>query len=251
MYRQHSLSSLVASQSANRRKDSIHHSIIIPCPFPLSPPAPSLPLPVSPFSLVHQELFPRSKSTALAVYNCGIYVGRALSFCAVLAARHLNDAARAAQEAAASLASSGNSHSLSSLLDPAASMSEASWRTVLRWIAIPGFVIAAAVWFTLREPREEAQQLKQSAQEGAKLAQETSLQSAAALSQQDPGSSKLGSVDPGSRKIEGNSVLAGSGSVIAAAAAAAAAVAVPLALATNAGAVDPGSSGSDIVALLM
>ena len=35
------------------------------------------------------ELFPKNKSTALAVYNCAIYLGRALSFGAVLAADEL------------------------------------------------------------------------------------------------------------------------------------------------------------------
>jgi MFS family permease len=33
------------------------------------------------------ELFPKNKSTALALYNCAIYLGRALSFAAVIAAR--------------------------------------------------------------------------------------------------------------------------------------------------------------------
>lgn len=42
------------------------------------------------FSLI-PELFPASKATALALYNCAIYVGRALSFAAVLLARHLHD----------------------------------------------------------------------------------------------------------------------------------------------------------------
>lgn len=42
------------------------------------------------FSLI-PELFPVNKSTALSLYNCAIYVGRALSFAAVLLARHLHD----------------------------------------------------------------------------------------------------------------------------------------------------------------
>lgn len=42
------------------------------------------------FSLI-PELFPATKATALALYNCAIYVGRALSFAAVLLARHLHD----------------------------------------------------------------------------------------------------------------------------------------------------------------
>jgi MFS family permease len=40
--------------------------------------------PVS-FSLI-PDLFPANKSTALAGYNCAIYLGRALSFASVLAA---------------------------------------------------------------------------------------------------------------------------------------------------------------------
>jgi MFS family permease len=64
------------------------------------------------FSLI-PDLFPSSKSTAMAVYNCAIYLGRALSFGAVIQAKNMQmpamdaaagavaDAARQAGEAAA------------------------------------------------------------------------------------------------------------------------------------------------------
>ncbi|MEW5298385.1 MAG: hypothetical protein WDW36_001514 [Sanguina aurantia] len=205
------------------------------------------------FSLI-QELFPRSKSTALAIYNCGIYVGRALSFCAVLAARHLSDATRAAQHTAASFANSSSGHSLARVVESGEALtSESSWRTVLRWTAVPGFVLAAAVWFTLKEPREEAESQLRREAEQSRLDPARATPGATPLSAaSNPNSSaSLESRSAGSSSGDGASVSPGSNGVLAAAAATAAAIAVPVAIASGVAASHPGSTTvSDLLALL-
>ncbi|GLC46019.1 hypothetical protein PLESTB_001027300 [Pleodorina starrii] len=136
------------------------------------------------FSLI-PELFPVNKSTALSLYNCAIYVGRALSFTAVLLARHLHDndqahlAARGGQRMETRLdhLDRADLHSLSimhtagdmaaatpdrefnfPLWEYGSELPDAAWRQVLRWIAIPGFLIGLAMMVTLQEPRQAALQ---------------------------------------------------------------------------------------------
>ena len=136
------------------------------------------------FSLI-PELFPKNKSTALALYNCGIYVGRALSYAAVLLSRNLSgppghvagalaDVSRHAHEvylvplasvdlkAVSLLYTSGDIAAVTPVydysLDVAGRYVEElpggeSWRQVLQMLAIPGFIIAAAAAFTVPEPR--------------------------------------------------------------------------------------------------
>eukprot|EP00198_Chlamydomonas_reinhardtii_P005222 XP_001694558.1 predicted protein [Chlamydomonas reinhardtii] len=135
------------------------------------------------FSLI-PELFPVNKSTALSLYNCAIYVGRALSFAAVLLARHLHDNDQAHLAARGGIPAEpvrldhldrADLHSLS-IMHTAGEMAaatpdrefnfplweygndlpDAAWRQVLRWIAIPGFLIGLAMMFTLQEPRQAA-----------------------------------------------------------------------------------------------
>ncbi|EFJ44126.1 hypothetical protein VOLCADRAFT_95577 [Volvox carteri f. nagariensis] len=136
------------------------------------------------FSLI-PELFPVNKSTALSLYNCAIYVGRALSFAAVLLARHLHDNDQAHLAARGGLRMEtrldhldrADLHSLS-IMHTAGDMAAATpdkefnfplweygnelpdsaWRQVLRWIAIPGFLIGLAMATTLQEPRQAAVQ---------------------------------------------------------------------------------------------
>ncbi|GIL63022.1 hypothetical protein Vafri_17178 [Volvox africanus] len=134
------------------------------------------------FSLI-PELFPVNKSTALSLYNCAIYVGRALSFAAVLLARHLHDNDQAHLAARGGLRMEtrldhldrADLHSLS-IMHTAGDMAAATpdkefnfplweygnelpdsaWRQVLRWIAVPGFLIGLAMMATLQEPRQVA-----------------------------------------------------------------------------------------------
>ncbi|GLI62489.1 hypothetical protein VaNZ11_005121 [Volvox africanus] len=134
------------------------------------------------FSLI-PELFPVNKSTALSLYNCAIYVGRALSFAAVLLARHLHDNDQAHLAARGGLRMEtrldhldrADLHSLS-IMHTAGDMAAATpdkefnfplweygnelpdsaWRQVLRWIAVPGFLIGLAMMATLPESRQVA-----------------------------------------------------------------------------------------------
>jgi hypothetical protein len=152
------------------------HTLPVPCPpLPTRPPAVC-------FSLI-PELFPANKSTALSLYNCAIYVGRALSFAAVLFARHLHDndqahlAARGGVRVETHLdhLDRADLHSLSIMhtrgdmaaaapdtefnfpvAEYGAELPDAAWRQVLRWIAVPGFIIGVAMLLTLKEPRQTA-----------------------------------------------------------------------------------------------
>ncbi|GIL69859.1 hypothetical protein Vretimale_10105 [Volvox reticuliferus] len=134
------------------------------------------------FSLI-PELFPVNKSTALSLYNCAIYVGRALSFAAVLLARHLHDNDQAHLAARGGLRMEtrldhldrADLHSLSimhtagdmaaatpdrefnfPLWEYGSELPDSAWRQVLRWIAVPGFLIGLAMMATLQEPRQVA-----------------------------------------------------------------------------------------------
>ncbi|GAX76761.1 hypothetical protein CEUSTIGMA_g4208.t1 [Chlamydomonas eustigma] len=154
------------------------------------------------FALI-PELFPQNKSAALAIYNCAIYVGRALSFGAVIAADNLghrgspgvimtqaeaatsaiflvplekldlqlvsivytrgdyaavmpnysyyNPAEAAAAAAAAAASAAGPL--VSSAAETVVQEVGGTWRDVLPWIAIPGFIISLLLFFALPEPR--------------------------------------------------------------------------------------------------
>ncbi|GFR46597.1 hypothetical protein Agub_g8200 [Astrephomene gubernaculifera] len=139
------------------------------------------------FSLI-PELFPVNKSTALSLYNCAIYVGRALSFGAVLLARHLHDNDQAHLAARGGLRlhtrlrqlDRADLHSLSimhtagdmaaatpdrefnfPLWEYGSDLPDSAWRQVLRWIAVPGFLIGLALIATLQEPRNATLQQQQ------------------------------------------------------------------------------------------
>jgi MFS family permease len=152
--------------------------------------------PVS-FSLI-PDLFPNNKSTALAGYNCAIYLGRALSFASVLAAHRVRSGGGAtvpspvgtmADAAAGAAGSDGVQLSMVPLdkLDlqrmsiiyttgdmaavtplynynfhviayESAAGSDGGWRELLRWIGYPGFAIALLMALTVAEPRHKEDQ---------------------------------------------------------------------------------------------
>lgn len=133
--------------------------------------------PVS-FSLI-PDLFPQNKSTALAIYNCAIYLGRALSFAAVLAAGslgHLGESTdlsgnvqmvpldRLDLQQMSVLYTSGdtafvtpiynyNFHVIDYEYDHP--MHGSPWRTILTMLGIPGIFLAGVMFFTMREPRDD------------------------------------------------------------------------------------------------
>lgn len=147
--------------------------------------------PVS-FSLI-PDLFPQNKSTALAAYNCAIYLGRALSFASVLLAHRLGDLAAAGAssvESAVAGSSAADDIALSMVpldkldlqrmsiiyttgdmaavtpvynynfhviaFEAAAGGGDGGWRHILQWIGIPGFFIAALMLSSVAEPRKAA-----------------------------------------------------------------------------------------------
>jgi MFS family permease len=152
--------------------------------------------PVS-FSLI-PDLFPNNKSTALAGYNCAIYLGRALSFASVLAAHRVRSGGAStvpspvgtmADAAAGAAGSEGVQLSMVPLdkLDlqrmsiiyttgdmaavtplynynfhviayESAAGSDGGWRELLRWIGYPGFAIALLMALTVAEPRHKEDQ---------------------------------------------------------------------------------------------
>lgn len=159
--------------------------------------------PVS-FSLI-PDLFPNNKSTALAGYNCAIYLGRALSFASVLAAHRVRSGngpvpspvgtmADAAAGAAGSegvqlsmvpldkldlqrmsiIYTTGDMAAVTPLYNynfhviayESAAGSE-GWRELLRWIGYPGFAIALLMALTVKEPRHDGEQQGQQGAGGA------------------------------------------------------------------------------------
>ncbi|KAL3139673.1 hypothetical protein ABBQ38_003987 [Trebouxia sp. C0009 RCD-2024] len=120
------------------------------------------------FSLI-PELFPKSKTTAMAFYNSAIYMGRALSFAAVIVAGQLGikhadlgvtmvplDAVDL--QHVSLLYTQGEMAAVAPIYDYdfkilTETMSEASWRQLLFWLGPPGLVIGALALLTLREPR--------------------------------------------------------------------------------------------------
>jgi MFS family permease len=150
--------------------------------------------PVS-FSLI-PDLFPNNKSTALAAYNCAIYLGRALSFASVLAAHRVRSGSGPAPapvgtmaDAAAGAAGSdgvqlsmvpldnldlqrmsiiyttGDMAAVTPLYNYnfhviayEAAAGSGGWRELLQWIGYPGFAIALLMALTVKEPRHASEQ---------------------------------------------------------------------------------------------
>eukprot|EP00884_Botryococcus_braunii_P015632 jgi/Botrbrau1/2752/Bobra.0164s0031.2 len=123
------------------------------------------------FSLI-PELFPRERNTAMALYNSAIYIGRALSFGAVVIASKLGVANAVTDTIGAiTVPLDRLDLSVSSLLYiegnnafvvpkfnydfsvAYANVPESSWRQLLFWLGIPGFFIAGLCLLTLDEPR--------------------------------------------------------------------------------------------------
>lgn len=120
------------------------------------------------FSLI-PELFPKSKTTAMAFYNSAIYMGRALSFAAVIVAAQLGikhadigvtmvplDAVDL--QHVSLLYTQGEMAAVAPIYDYdfkmlTETLSEASWRQLLFWLGPPGLLIGALALFTLKEPR--------------------------------------------------------------------------------------------------
>lgn len=120
------------------------------------------------FSLI-PELFPKSKTTAMAFYNSAIYMGRALSFAAVIVAAQLGikhselgvtmvplDAVDL--QHVSLLYTQGEMAAVAPIYDYnfrllTESLSESSWRQLLFWLGPPGIVIALLALLTLKEPR--------------------------------------------------------------------------------------------------
>lgn len=120
------------------------------------------------FSLI-PELFPNHRTTAMAAYNSAIYMGRALSFGAVILARQLGiptgdigiqmvplDAVDPSQQSL--LYTVGDQAAVTPIYDYDFSIlygaaAQSSWREILWWVGPPGIVIAVLVVLTLDEPR--------------------------------------------------------------------------------------------------
>ena len=136
------------------------------------------------FSLI-PELFPKGKTTAMAVYNTAIYAGRALSFAAVILAGQLGvpqsilgdqvslgytlvPLDKVDLSLVSILYTQGDFAAVSPIYtyaDPlgrddggvASAIAEAdafgAWRKLLRWLGPPGFAIALLCLLTVDEPR--------------------------------------------------------------------------------------------------
>ena len=127
------------------------------------------------FSLI-PELFPRERNTAMAAYNAAIYVGRALSFAAVIVAGKLGGTRPAGTEPppdigvmmvpldkldltqVSLLYTQGDMAAITPIYDYDFSIvhsivTQASWRQLLFWLGPPGLAIAALALLTLDEPR--------------------------------------------------------------------------------------------------
>lgn len=127
------------------------------------------------FSLI-PELFPRERNTAMAAYNSAIYVGRALSFAALIVAGKLGATAPAGADPppdigvmmvpldkldltqVSLLYTQGDMAAITPIYDYDFSIvhsivTQASWRQLLFWLGPPGLAIAALALLTLDEPR--------------------------------------------------------------------------------------------------
>jgi len=119
------------------------------------------------FNLI-PEIFPKNKSTALAIYNCAVYIGRAMSFTLVFLLGKLGISGEAgikmipvdALDPSRNeiLYTVGSMAAVVPLFDYNFQMflgeSECScWRDILFWLGLPGMVIAAMILLTINEPR--------------------------------------------------------------------------------------------------
>lgn len=116
------------------------------------------------------ELFPKNRSTAMAIYNCAIYMGRALSFgfLMILANLGVSDAVGVKMvsfenldlDIMSILYTTGDKVAVLPVYDYNASiifsqMEESGWRDLLFWLGVPGVFIAALLLITVRDPRSK------------------------------------------------------------------------------------------------
>ncbi|CAK0735377.1 hypothetical protein CVIRNUC_000571 [Coccomyxa viridis] len=123
------------------------------------------------FSLI-PELFPKQRTFAMAAYNSAIYMGRALSFAAVIIAGQLGVTHSTSENVGVQLVplqavdlshvsilyTQGDMAAITPIYDynfqvVFTKLAESSWRTLLFWIGPPGLVIAGLSLLTLAEPR--------------------------------------------------------------------------------------------------
>lgn len=115
------------------------------------------------------ELFPEQRTTAMAAYNSAIYMGRALSFGAVILAGQLGiptgnigiqmvplDAVDPSRQSL--LYTQGDQAAVTPIYDYDFSIlygaaAQSSWREILWWVGPPGLAIACLALLTLDEPR--------------------------------------------------------------------------------------------------
>ncbi|GMH41618.1 hypothetical protein BSKO_09528 [Bryopsis sp. KO-2023] len=115
------------------------------------------------------ELFPKNKSTAMAIYNCAIYVGRALSygFVMILAGLGVSDTAGVKMvpldkldlDIMSVLYTTGDSAAVLPVYDYNmqvifSQLEVVGWRDLVYWLSVPGVVIAMALMLLVREPRD-------------------------------------------------------------------------------------------------
>lgn len=114
------------------------------------------------------ELFPKNRSTAMAIYNCAIYMGRALSFgfLMILANLGVSDVVGVKMvsfdnldlDMMSILYTTGDKVAVLPVYDYNASimfsqMEQSGWRDLLFWLGVPGLFIAALLLFMVRDPR--------------------------------------------------------------------------------------------------
>ncbi|EFN58428.1 hypothetical protein CHLNCDRAFT_56847 [Chlorella variabilis] len=130
------------------------------------------------FSLI-PELFPKNRTTAMAVYNTAIYAGRALSFAALILAAQLGVPQGVIGEGlnigytlvpldkvdlslVSVLYTQGDYAAVTPVYTYALDGSEgvmiesafSAWRQLLRWLGPPGLLMAALALLTVEEPRQ-------------------------------------------------------------------------------------------------
>lgn len=114
------------------------------------------------------ELFPKNKSTAMAIYNCAIYMGRALSFAFVmlLAGLGVSDVVGVKMlpldspdlDMMSILYTTGDKAAVLPVYDYDMSvifnqLEQSGWRDLLFWLGVPGIGIAALLLFLVKDPR--------------------------------------------------------------------------------------------------
>ncbi|KAL4458009.1 hypothetical protein ABPG75_012874 [Micractinium tetrahymenae] len=129
------------------------------------------------FSLI-PELFPKNRTTAMAVYNTAIYAGRALSFAALIIAGQLGVPQGVIGDISVGytlvpldkvdlslvsvLYTQGDYAAVTPVYTYALDEDEgvpiesafSAWRTLLRWLGPPGLLMAALALLTVEEPRQ-------------------------------------------------------------------------------------------------